>query len=78
MLGLNRNCDFNRFCCDRCDLNQEINKDDKMLNSSSIRVEKFEKSKKMARKEVVAKRDNKKLNKVVRGRREELELEDVY
>lgn len=49
-----------------------------MLNSSSIRVEKFEKSKKMARKEVVIKRDNKKLNKVVRGRREDLELEEVY
>lgn len=49
-----------------------------MLNSSSIRVEKFDKSKKMARKEVVAKRDNKKMNKTVRGRREELELEEAY
>ncbi|EEV8377748.1 hypothetical protein EHV86_005260 [Escherichia coli] len=46
-----------------------------MQGSSSNRVEKFGNSKKAAREQLNGKRDNKKLNKVVRGRREGEELE---
>lgn len=46
-----------------------------MQGSSSNHVEKFGKTKKAAREQLSSKRDNKKLNKTVRGKREDQELE---
>lgn len=46
-----------------------------MQSSSGNHVEKFGKTKKVGREKLNGKRDNKKLNKTVRGRREGEELE---
>jgi len=46
-----------------------------MHNSSANHVEKFGKSKKAGREQLAGKRDSKKKNKTVRGRREEVEYE---
>lgn len=46
-----------------------------MHSSSGQHVEKFGKTKKAGREKLAGKRDNKKMNKTVRGRREDHELE---
>lgn len=50
-------------------------KENKMQSSSGNHVEKFGKTNKAGREKLNGKRDNKKLNKTVRGRREGEELE---
>jgi len=56
-----------------------MNKDKVMQSSNGNRVEKFDNSKKQNRALASnTKRDNKKLNKTVRGRKEVFELEEAY
>lgn len=52
-------------------LKQKLNKRGKVMNNSfANRVEKFDNSNKNGRKKLSEKRDNKKLNKTVRGKRD--------